>query len=393
MKLRSEFLVFGRPTIEQDEIDEVVDSLQCGWLGTGPKVRRFEQDFASYKGVASATAVNSCTAALHLSLLAADIGPGDEVITSALTFCATVNAIIHAGATPILADVDPVTFNIDPREVEKKITRKTRALLPVHFAGNPCDLGALSALATRHGLILIEDCAHAIEAEYQTRKVGTVGDFGCFSFYATKNVCTGEGGMVLARKESHLDRIKSLALHGLSRDAWHRYSDAGFRHYEVHECGFKYNMMDLQAALGLHQLAKVERRWTRRRDIALRYAEAFSDLPITLPPEALPGNRHAHHLYPLRIARGSAGFTRDEFIEAMTGLRVGVGVHYRSIPTHRYYQTAFQWRPEDYPHAFQIGEETVSLPLSATLAEEDVEYVIEAVHQVLGSRTTAAQSR
>ncbi|HBG30125.1 MAG TPA: UDP-4-amino-4,6-dideoxy-N-acetyl-beta-L-altrosamine transaminase, partial [Gammaproteobacteria bacterium] len=245
--MRERFLTFGAPLIGEAEIDEVVDSLRSGWLGTGPKVARFERDFAAYKGVEQAVAVNSCTAALHLSLLAAGLAPGDEVITTPLTFCATVNAILHAGATPVLADVDPVTFNLDPAAVAARITPRTRAVLPVHFAGRPCDMGALMALAEHHDLRVIEDCAHAIESRYDGRPVGTIGDFGCFSFYVTKNVVTGEGGMILTRRTEDAARLKTLALHGMSHDAWRRFSDSGYRHYQVVECGFKYNMMDLQA--------------------------------------------------------------------------------------------------------------------------------------------------
>ncbi|MFQ5974367.1 MAG: DegT/DnrJ/EryC1/StrS family aminotransferase, partial [Alphaproteobacteria bacterium] len=266
VRSKDRFLVFGAPAIADAEIGEVVDSLKSGWLGTGPKAARFESDFQSYIGAGYPVAVNSCTAALHLSMIAADLGSGAEVITPAMTFCATVNAIIHAGAIPVLADIDPVTMNIAPTAVEARITPRTRALLPVHFAGRPCEMDALVDIADRHGLRLIEDCAHAIESEYHGRKIGTFGDFGCFSFYVTKNVVCGEGGMVLAHAAEQAARIKTLALHGMTRDAWTRFSDQGFKHYRVVEAGFKYNMMDLQAAIGIHQLARVEANWARRRE-------------------------------------------------------------------------------------------------------------------------------
>ena len=262
---RDDFLVFGAPAIGDEEIAEVVASLRSGWLGTGPKVARFEADFAAYEDAPHAVAVSSCTAALHLSMLALEVQPGDEVITTALTFAATVNAIIHAGATPVLVDVDPATMNLDPAAAAADVGERTRAILPVHFAGRPCDMDALAKLRDDRGLALIEDCAHAIETEYHGRHAGTFGDFGCFSFYVTKNVVTGEGGMVLARREEDAARIKVLALHGMSKDAWKRFSDEGYRHYYVTECGYKYNMTDLQAALGIHQLARVERNWERRR--------------------------------------------------------------------------------------------------------------------------------
>ena len=377
--MRERFLTFGAPLIGEAEIDEVVDSLRSGWLGTGPKVARFERDFAAYKGVEQAVAVNSCTAALHLSLLAAGLAPGDEVITTPLTFCATVNAILHAGATPVLADVDPVTFNLDPAAVAACITPRTRAVLPVHFAGRPCDMGALMALAEHHDLRVIEDCAHAIESRYDGRPVGTIGDFGCFSFYVTKNVVTGEGGMILTRRAEDAARLKTLALHGMSHDAWRRFSDSGYRHYQVVECGFKYNMMDLQAAIGLHQLARVEASWQRRRAIWARYQAAFADLPVIRPAEPDPQARHAHHLYTLLIDEGRCGRTRDSFLEYMTAQRIGVGVHYLSLPEHPYYQDRLGWRPEDTPEAMRIGRQTVSLPLSPALTDADVDDVIQAV--------------
>ena len=377
--MRERFLTFGAPLIGEAEIDEVVDSLRSGWLGTGPKVARFERDFAAYKGVEQAVAVNSCTAALHLSLLAAGLAPGDEVITTPLTFCATVNAILHAGATPVLADVDPVTFNLDPAAVAARITPRTRAVLPVHFAGRPCDMGALMALAEHHDLRVIEDCAHAIESRYDGRPVGTIGDFGCFSFYVTKNVVTGEGGMILTRRAEDAARLKRLALHGMSQDAWRRFSDSGYRHYQVVECGFKYNMMDLQAAIGLHQLARVEASWQRRRAIWARYQAAFADLPVIRPAEPDPQARHAHHLYTLLIDEGRCGRTRDSFLEYMTAQRIGVGVHYLSLPEHPYYQDRLGWRPEDTPEAMRIGRQTVSLPLSPALTDADVDDVIQAV--------------
>ncbi len=383
---RPDFLVFGAPLISEDEIDEVVATLRSGWLGTGPKVAQFEQDFAAYKGTEHAVAVNSCTAALHLAILAAGIGPGDEVITTPLTFCASVNAIIHAGATPVLADVDPLSMNIDPAAVRGKITPRTRAILPVHFAGRPSDMDALCGIAAEHGLKLIEDCAHAVEAEYKGRQAGTFGDFGCFSFYVTKNVMTGEGGMVLARREEDAARIKVLALHGMSKDAWKRFGDDGYRHYYVTECGFKYNMMDIQAAIGIHQLARVEQNWLRRREIWDRYMEALRDMPVELPAAIEPDAKHGYHLFTILVDERRTGISRDAFLDAMTAENIGVGVHYLSIPEHPYYQERFGWRPEDYANAMRIGRQTVSLPLSANLTEADAADVIGGVHNILLKR-------
>jgi dTDP-4-amino-4,6-dideoxygalactose transaminase len=383
----SDFIVFGAPAIERDEIDEVVRCLESGWIGTGPRVARFEKDFAAYKEQRFAAAVSSCTAAMHLSVLAAGIGEGDEVITTPMTFCATVNAIIHAGATPVLADVDVATMNIDPAEVEARITPRTKAILPVHFAGRPAEMDALTDIAERHGLKLIEDCAHAIETEYRGRKAGTFGDFGCFSFYATKNVTTGEGGMVLTRNEEDLARIKMLALHGMTKDAWKRFGDEGYKHYYVVETGFKYNMTDLQAALGIHQLRRVESNWRRREQIWQQYNTAFAGLPITLPAETDPQTRHGYHLYTIMIDEERSEIDRDEFLGVMTANSVGVGVHYLSIPEHPVYQTKFGWRPADYPNAMRIGRQTVSLPLSAKLTDHALRRVIEAVQTTLSGKS------
>lgn len=381
--MRENFLVFGSPRIDEDEIEEVVSCLRSGWIGTGPRVAEFERRFAEYKDATHAVAVNSCTAALHLSILAAGIGPGDEVITTPLTFCATVNAIIHAGATPVLADVNPLSMNIDPECVRAKITPRTKAILPVHFAGRACDMDPLCSLAKEHDLTIIEDCAHAIETEYHGRKAGCFGDFGCFSFYVTKNIITGEGGLILARKPEHAARLKVLALHGMSSDAWKRFGDEGYKHYLVTEAGFKYNMMDLQASLGIRQLEKVERYWLRRGEIWARYMDALSDLPLTLPAPVEEGTRHAYHLYSVMVDEKRAGISRDAFLTAMTQQKIGVGVHYLSLPEHPHYQERFGWSPQDYPHARDIGRQTVSLPISAKLGDEDVEDVIRAVRQVL----------
>ncbi|MHB8743869.1 MAG: DegT/DnrJ/EryC1/StrS family aminotransferase [Sulfuricaulis sp.] len=383
--MRDNFLVFGAPALGEAEIDEVLASLRSGWLGTGPKVARFEADFATYKGITDqqVAAVNSCTAALHVSMIAAGIGPGDEVITTPLTFCATVNAIIHAGATPVLADIDAQSMNIDPTEIERRITSRTKAILPVHYAGRPCDMDTIMEIAGHHGLKVIEDCAHAIETEYKGRKVGTLGDFGCFSFYVTKNVVTGEGGMILARNADDTGRVKMLALHGMSKDAWKRFSDEGFKHYQVVECGFKYNMMDIQAAIGIHQLARVEENWLKRQVIWTKYQQAFADLGITLPADPAAGTRHGYHLYTIQVDAQRAGISRDKFLDEMTARNIGVGVHYLSIPEHPYYQNRFGWKPDDYPHAARVGRATVSLPISAKLSDTDVADVIEAVRSIL----------
>lgn len=381
----SPFLVFGAPFIGNAEIEEVEATLRSGWLGTGPRVARFERAFAEYKDVepSRVAAVNSCTAALHVSMVAAGLDPGAEVITTPLTFCATVNAIIHAGLTPVLADVDPVTQCIDPDAIEAAITPRTQAILPVHFAGRPCDMDRIMGIARRHGLLVIEDCAHAIETEYHGRKAGTFGDFGCYSFYATKNVSTGEGGMILARDESHVARAKVLALHGMSKDAWHRFGDKGYKHYQVVEAGFKYNMMDLQAALGIHQLARVEKNLERRATIWATYQAALDELPIGLPAEPSPDTRHARHLYTILVDSNETGIARDTFLDKMNSQGIGTGVHYLSIPEHPYYQERYGWKPEAWPNAMRLGRQTVSLPLSPGLSATDVERVVSGVHAAL----------
>lgn len=379
------FLVFGSPHIGEEEIAEVEKVLRSGWLGTGPRVAQFELDFASYKGVnaANVAAVNSCTAALHVSMTAAGLPSGGEVITTPLTFCATVNAVIHAGLKPVLADIDPATLCIDPDAIEAAITSRTRAILPVHFAGQSCDMDRIMAIAKKYDLLVIEDCAHAIETEYKGRKAGTFGDFGCFSFYATKNVVTGEGGMILAREPAMAARSRVLALHGMSKDAWHRFGDEGYKHYQVIECGFKYNMMDLQAALGIHQLARVESNWLLRQVVWDTYQSELKTLPIGLPAGPPADTRHAYHLYTVMIDDDFCGVTRDEFLERMNDLGIGTGVHYLSIAEHPYYQQRFGWRPEQWPKAMHVGRKTVSLPLSAKLGDAEVQRVIDGVRLAL----------
>lgn len=381
-----DYLVFGAPAFGHEEVDEVIACVRSGWLGTGPRVKRFESDFAAYKGVEAALAagVNSCTAALHVSMVAARLDPGAEVITTPMTFCATVNAVIHAGLTPVLADVEPRSQCIDPRAIEAAITPRTQAIIPVHFAGRPCDMDAIMAIAARHKLVVIEDCAHAIETEYRGRKAGTFGDFGCFSFYATKNVAMGEGGLILARDAERVARARVLALHGMSKDAWHRFSDKGYKHYDVVEAGFKYNMMDLQAAIGIHQLDKVERHWHHRLQIWNRYLDGFADMPLGLPAPFETDSRHALHLFTVSVDASRCGIDRDTFIMRLHQDGIGTGVHYRSIAEHPYYQQRFGWHPETWPVAMRIGRETVSLPLSPAMNSAAVERVVANIETVLG---------
>lgn len=382
--MKDDFITFGKPEIGEDEIAEVLATLRSGWLGTGPRVARFERDFARYRSVSEeqVAAVNSGTAALHLGLLASGVGPGDEVIVPAMTFCASVNAIIHAGATPVLADVCPDSMNLDPSDVERRLTSRTRAILPVHFAGRACDMDALGDIRTRHRLKMIEDCAHAIETTWNDQPVGTFGDFGCFSFYVTKNATTGEGGMVIARDPENISRIKRLALHGMSKDAWRRFGDDGYKHYAVVEAGFKYNMMDLQAAIGIHQLARIDELQKKRRLLWECYRSSFKDLPLTLPSLGAAESAHARHLFPMLIDENRCNVSRDEFLDAMTQRGIGVGVHYLSIADHPFYRDRFGFHPDDCPVARDVGRQTVSLPLSGAVTEPQRDRIVSAVRAI-----------
>ena len=379
--LDKEFIIFGSPAIGEEEIAEVEAVMRSGWLGTGPRVAQFEEDFAIYQGLVAqqVAAVNSCTAALHVSMVAANLEIGSEVITTPLTFCATANAAIHAGLTPVMADIDPTSHNIDPAAIEAAITSKTRAIIPVHFAGRACDMQAIMAIAKKHQLTVIEDCAHAIETTFHGKKAGTFGDFGCYSFYSTKNVVTGEGGMITGRNAELIARAKVLALHGMSKDAWHRFGDKGYKHYQVIEAGFKYNMMDLQAAIGLHQLRRVEVNWQRRAQIWNYYQQALADLPINRPAAIESNTRHAYHLYTIGIDEKQTGISRDAFLDAMNQRKIGTGVHYLALTEHPYYQQRYGWRPEQTPYATQVGRSTVSLPISAKLTDSDVERIVDAI--------------
>ena len=387
---RGRFLVFGAPTIEDEEINEVADSMRAAWLGTGPKVARFEDLFAGYVGITNAVALNSCTAALHLALLAAGIGPGDEVIIPSLTFCATANAVIHAGARPVVADVDQRSMNLTGETVRRVVSPATRAIIPVHFAGRPCPMDEILMLARERDLVVIEDCAHAIETQIDGRHAGTFGDIGCYSFYATKNITTGEGGMLVTERKDLADRVKVLGLHGMTTNAWRRYGDEGFKHYEVVAAGFKYNMMDLQAAIGIHQLGRVAANWERRRIVWQRYNSGLAGLGLTLPADPDAGTRHALHLYTIQVAADVTGIERDEFLSHMTAEGIGVGVHYRSLTEHPFYQQAYGWRLGDCPTAERIGRQTVSLPLSPGLSPGDTADVVEAVRRVIGRADAAS---
>ena len=374
---------FSPPSIGPEEIASVVEALESGWLSTGPRVAAFERAFAHYTGADHAIAVNSCTAALHLSLLASGVGPGHEVVTTPLTFCATANVVVHVGATPVFADVDPVTFNLDPAQAAAAMTSQTRALLPVHFAGRPADLPAFVALASRAGVRLIEDAAHCVEGVAHGRKVGAIGDFTCFSFYATKNLTTGEGGMVTTSNAAAAAFMRTASLHGMSRNAWTRYAPGGSSQYDVVMPGFKYNMMDLQAAIGLQQLARIDETHARRSAIWRLYDEALAALPLRRPQPAAAGDVHARHLYTVLVDERAAGLSRDELQRRLGARGISTSIHFRALHLHPYYRERFGLRRGMFPAAEAISDTTLSLPLAGGMTDAAAGRVIETLHDVL----------
>ncbi len=379
--MRKSFLSFSPPNIGEEEIREVVDTLRSDWITTGPKTRLFEQRFAGYVGAEAALALNSCTAGLHLALVCLGIGPGDKVITTPLTFCASVNVIEHVGARPVLVDVEEDTLNISPDLVEAAVTGRAKAILPVHYAGHPCDMDRLVDIARRHELHVIEDAAHAVPARHRGRMVGGIGDLTAFSFYATKNMTTAEGGMLTGGAEL-VDRARVLGLHGMSRDAWKRYDRGGSWYYEVVAPGFKYNMTDIQASLGLRQLDSLAEKQARRREVVRRYTEAFSHYPYFQTPVERPEVEHAWHLYVLRLNPEALAVDRDRFIEELRVRNIGASVHFIPIHLHPYYREKYGFKPDDFPVAYRNYRRMLSLPLHPGLSGADVDDVIEAVLDV-----------
>lgn len=382
--MRKNYLTYGAPKISQDEIDEVVASLKSGWIGTGPKVHKFEEQFKEYCGAKHAIAVSSCTAGLHLSLIVMGIKPGDEVIVPSMTFSATANSVVHVGARPILVDVDPYKMTIDPDSIRKHITPKTKAIIPVHFAGRACDIESISQIAREHNLKIIHDAAHAIETEYHGKRIGSFADITSYSFYVTKNITTAEGGMVTTDDDDIAAMIKIYALHGMSKDAWMRFSDNGYKHYQVLYPGYKYNMTDIQASLGTKQFEKIELYSKRRREIWEQYKSELQDLPIILPQDEAPDTRHAFHLYTLLVDQKKTDITRDMLLTKLHQQNIGTGVHYIALHLQPYYQAAFGYKRNDLPNSEFISDRTLSIPLSANLTDEDVQDVISALKYVLG---------
>lgn len=388
---RDRFLPFALPQIGDEEIAEVVDSLRSGWITTGPKVKRFEADFAARVGARHAIAVSSCTAGLHLALEALAIGPGDEVIVPTLTFCATANVVVHAGARPVLVDVGP-DGNIDPAAVAAAITPRTRAVVPVHFAGQACDLAAIYDLAAHHGLAVIEDAAHAVGSAYRGLPIGADDLAGpglrrvtVFSFYATKNMTTGEGGMIATADDELADRMRLLHLHGMSRDAWKRYTSAGSWYYEVVAAGFKNNMTDIQAALGIHQLRRLDAFIAVRQQYATRYDAAFGALAGVSTLKRHADRSHVYHLYVVQIDPERAGMERGALIESLRARNIGTSVHFIPVHLHPFYAQELGYRRGDMPVAEAIYDRSISLPLYPLMTETDVDDVIAAVSELVGS--------
>jgi dTDP-4-amino-4,6-dideoxygalactose transaminase len=372
---------FARPDLGEEEIAEVVDTLRSGWLTTGPKTARFEEAFARSLGVAHALGTSSCTGALHLALAALGVGPGDEVITSTLTFAATANVIVHVGARPVFADIDPRTFNLDPADAAARVTERTRAIIAVHYAGRPCDLPALRAAAAA-GRFLVEDCAHAIGASLDGRALGAWADAAGFSFYANKNLTTGEGGMLTTPSAEVHARARTLRLQGMTRDVFQRGgSPLPSWRYEIVAAGYKYPMSDIQAAIGIHQLAKLERHQAARARLAARYD---ARLPAALVrPAPLPaGAVHGHHLYVVRVAAG-ARLDRDALFSALVARGIEPSVHFVPLHLQPYFQQAWGCRAGDFPHAEEAFGELLSLPLFPTMTDEQQDYVVATLEELL----------
>lgn len=382
--MRENFLIFGKPVIEEQEIAEVVDSLRSGWIGTGPKVQRFERMLEQYVGVTHVRCVSSCTAALTLGMRALGVGPGDEVIVPAMTFVASANAVVHAGATPVLVDSEPGTGLIDLDAAEAAITPRTKAMMPVHLAGRPVNMDRLNAIRDKYGLLIVEDAAHAIGASWRGTSIGAHGNLTAYSFYVTKNITTGEGGALATENADLAADVERLALHGLSLGAWQRFSDAGFKHYEVEEPGFKFNMMDIQAALGIHQLPRLDDWIDRRAELWDRYDRLLESLPVETPPSPDGDTRHARHLYQVLVAP-EAGISRDELLGRLTASGIGTGVHYRGVHLHPYYRERFGIEPDSLSVATDISNRTLSLPFSPALSDKDQDDVVVALAEALSS--------
>lgn len=377
------YLPFHVPEIDDEDIDAVVSVLRSGWLTTGNKARQFEEEFAAKVGARYAVALNSCTAALHLALEAIGLGEGDEVLVPTMTFAATAEVVTYFKAKPVLIDCLPATLNMNPDLLERAITPRAKAVIPVHFAGQPCDMGRILDIAHRHHLRVIEDAAHAFPASYQGKMIGSIGDCTCFSFYATKNITTGEGGMITTDDPDWADRIRRMSLHGLSRDAWKRYTNQGSWYYEIVAPGFKYNLTDMAAALGLSQLQKADRFWKARERYAALYAEGFRDLPEIEPLGIHADVQHAWHLYVIQLDLDRVALTREAFIERLQQRQIGCSVHFIPLHLHPYYRDAWGYRAEEFPVAGRAFHRMVSLPLYSKMSDRDIQRTIDAVREIV----------
>ncbi len=376
---RTQFLPFALPDLDEREMSAVQEVIQTGWLTTGPKTRAFEKAFADYVGARHAVAVNSATAALHLALEAAGMKATDEIITTTMTFAATAEVIRYFGAKPVLVDVEPEFLTIDANLIESQIGPQTRAIIPVHYGGQAANLSHIRELAERHNLTIIEDAAHALPVDYKGQRIGSSGDFTAFSFYATKTLATGEGGMLTTNNDSWAERCRMMSLHGISKDAWKRYTSSGSWYYEIQEPGFKYNMTDLAAALGLVQLSKVDQMTARRQAIALRYDSAFSQHPVLCVPNRSAESTHCYHLYPLRLNLDAITIDRNTFIERLREYNIGVSVHWMPLHMHPYYVRTYGYRPHDFPVAYNAFQCLISLPIYSAMSDDDIEDVVSAV--------------
>lgn len=382
--MRKEFLPFSTPTLEDAEINEVVDSLRSGWITTGPKVKRFEEAFKAYVGVPFAVPLSSATAGLHLTLLALKIQEGDEIITTPMTFVSTLSMIVLCGGKPVLVDIEPGTLNIDSTKIREKITSRTRAIIPVHFAGQSCDMDPIFSLAKEFGLTVIEDAAHAAGTEYKGRRIGSMGSISIFSFHPNKNITTGEGGMVCTPDENLAEEISLMKFHGLSREAWKRFAASGTPNYDILLPGFKYNMMDIQAAIGIHQLPKLDGFIDHRKEIAEFYNREFIDVPeLALPAYAPYKQRHAWHLYTPLIRVEQLTIDRDRFMEELKKLNIGSGLHYKAIHHHAWYRENMYIADSELPNASYASERILSLPLFPKMTLDDARDVVTAVKEVI----------
>lgn len=384
--VRSAYLPFALPSIGDEEIKEVIDTLKSGWITTGQKTKKFEEQFKAYIGCEHAIAVSSCTAALHLALVAAGVGNGDEVITTPFTFAATSEVIIYTGATPVFVDIKKDTYNIDPDKIEDTVTSRTKAIIPVHYAGQPCDMDAILKIARDHDLTVIEDAAHALGASYKGKQIGTIGDITAFSFYASKNLTTAEGGMVTTDNPEYADKIRLLSLHGMSKDAWKRYGAGGSWYYEITDAGYKYNMTDIQASLGIHQLAKFEQLQEIRRKYAECYSDELKDIKGITTPYGRSDVHHAWHLYTILIDADVIGLDRAQFIDALTHENIGTSVHFIPLHLHPYYRKVYGYKRGDFPNAEYIYDRILSLPIYPSMTEDDVADVINAIKKIVGEK-------